>query len=251
MKKFLLATTALATLTAAPALAADMPVKAPPIAVAALYGWSGCYVGAHIGGGWGPKRWLDPAIGGFEFSSHDVRGIVGGGQAGCDMQSSNWVFGLQVSASGTGLSGDSIDVLSAGSLRDRSRVDFIGTFTGRLGVAFNNQTLLYVRGGGAVARDRFDGACTAAAVGPCTVGATFYSANSTRYGWLIGGGVEYALTARWSGLVEYNYMDFGTRRENFTGGIFAGTAPFDISQRVHVLKVGLNYRFGGPVVARY
>jgi outer membrane immunogenic protein len=77
------------------------------------------------------------------------------------------------------------------------------------------------------------------------IGTTFYSADESRWGWLIGAGFEQALSRSWSAKVEYNYMDFGQDRLNFRGGVFQGTAPFDIDQQVHVVKLGINYRFGG------
>src|SRR5258707_5465120 len=48
MKKFLLGSVALAAMIAGPAMAADMPLKAPPPVV--VYSWTGCYVGGHVGG---------------------------------------------------------------------------------------------------------------------------------------------------------------------------------------------------------
>src|SRR5258705_13431910 len=48
MKRFLLGSVALAAMIAGPAMAADMPLKAPPPVV--VYSWTGCYVGGHVGG---------------------------------------------------------------------------------------------------------------------------------------------------------------------------------------------------------
>ena len=74
------------------ASAADMPVKAPVYRapVATIYNWTGCYVGAHVGGGWARTEFtntadttdfghLDPGEG-FTYT-HD--GFIGGGQVGC------------------------------------------------------------------------------------------------------------------------------------------------------------------------
>ena len=62
MLKTLLGTTALAgAMLAGAANAADLPIrKAPaPVAVAAPFSWSGFYIGAHAGGGWGTKEWSE------------------------------------------------------------------------------------------------------------------------------------------------------------------------------------------------
>ena len=61
MKKILLAGVALSALVAGPAMAADLPVRAPayksPPPVITYYSWTGCYVGGHVGGVWVTKDW--------------------------------------------------------------------------------------------------------------------------------------------------------------------------------------------------
>jgi outer membrane immunogenic protein len=267
MKKLTLVLAAATALVSAPALAADlrMPVKAPAaVAPVPYFNWSGCYIGAHGGGAWGDKRWRDPAVlGGFEFARHDVDGFLAGGQVGCDWQTGAFVFGVEGSASWADLSGSSLDLLSPGgiTLRDHSKVDFLGTITGRIGWAWD-RTLLYVKGGGAVAHDRFRATCDNVVLAgtACTgqpAGTLFYSSDDSRWGWTVGAGIEWAFTPNWSAKLEYNYMDFGRERFDFGGGRFAalgGTvASFDIEQRIHVVKAGINYRFnfGGPLVASY
>jgi outer membrane immunogenic protein len=256
MKKLTFVLAASTALISAPALAADlrMPVKAPAAyAPAPYFNWSGCYIGVHGGGGWGDKRVIDPVLG-VDFARHDISGGLAGGQVGCDFQSGAFVFGIEGSGSWADLSGDSLDLVGVG-LRARSQVDFLGTVTGRIGYAFD-RTLLYVKGGGAVADDRYRATCVDL-VGACfgtglAVGDTFARADETRWGWLVGAGIEWAFTPNWSAKIEYNYMDFGRERVTFST-VPAGTAAFDIDQQVHVVKAGINYRFnfGGPVVAAY
>ncbi len=261
MRKFVFAIASAAALVSAPAMAADLgrPIyKAPVIAAAPYFNWSGCYIGVHGGGGFGQKRWTDPALGDFEFSRHDVDGAFAGGQIGCDWQAGTWVFGVEGSGSWANITGSGLDILSPGgiTLRDRSTINAIGTFTGRIGWAWD-RTLLYVKGGGAVVGDRFRTTCEVA-VGACfgfPIGTTFARADDTRFGWLVGAGIEYAFTPNWSVKLEYNFMDFGRESATFSGPVFAG-APFDynIDQYVHVVKAGINYRFnwgGGGVMAAY
>jgi outer membrane immunogenic protein len=77
--------------------------------------------------------------------------------------------------------------------------------------------------------------------------------DETRWGWMVGGGIEWGITENWSAKIEYNFMDF--REDTFRflapGGAFFADARID--QQMHVVKAGINYRFnwGGPVVARY
>jgi outer membrane immunogenic protein len=81
--------------------------------------------------------------------------------------------------------------------------------------------------------------------------------NSTRWGWTVGGGIEWAFSQNWSVAGEYRHTDFGNRATTFNipdglGGIFAtGTSSSRLT--VDQATARLNYRFnwGGPVVARY
>jgi len=107
MKKFLLTSVALAALASSSALAADlparrgMPVKAPePVAYG--YNWSGFYIGAHGGGGWSDRCF---SFLGVADGCHDADGWVGGGQIGFNMQSGQFVFGVEFSGSWADISG--------------------------------------------------------------------------------------------------------------------------------------------------
>ena len=95
-----------------------------------------------------------------------------------------------------------------------------------------DHALLYVKGGVAWAHDKYsiDNFLRGSASG-----------SETRTGWVFGGGVEYAFTHNWSGKVEYNYMDFGTKSVDFCDS--NDCLPFDVPQRIHAVKVGVNYKF--------
>src|SRR5215475_8409540 len=100
MKKFLLGIAGLIAL-AAPASAADLaarPYTKAPAMIAAVYDWSGFYVGAN--GGWGSSRkcWDNVTPAGVFFANegcHDATGGVAGGQIGYRWQTGTWVFGLE------------------------------------------------------------------------------------------------------------------------------------------------------------
>jgi outer membrane immunogenic protein len=69
---------------------------------------------------------------------------------------------------------------------------------------------------------------------------------------MVGGGVEHAFGGNWSGKVEYNYMHLGKKTIEFCSVTVPGDClDNQIRQHIHVVKIGINYRFGGPVVARY
>jgi len=114
MKKILLAGVAgIALVAGAPAHAADLrarrpqpPPPPPVVAPVPVFSWTGCYIGANIGGAWAHK---DFSVNGFDDGSHSASGIAGGGQIGCDYQfASNWLIGIQGMFDGADLTGDHI-----------------------------------------------------------------------------------------------------------------------------------------------
>jgi len=241
MKKFLLTGVALAALACGPALAADlparraMPVKAPE-PVATYYNWSGLYIGAHAGGGFGEKCFT---FAGNSDGCHDNDGFLAGGQIGFNVQSGQFVFGVEFSGSWADLTGSHTALFNSPDTL-HSDVNTILLFTGRVGLAFD-RALLYVTGGGAWVRENFE----------YNSGGAISSDKQNRTGWTIGAGLEYGLAPNWSIAVQYNYIDLGDKDVNFTGG--AGTFTHQSDQHIHLATARLNYRFGwgGPVVARY
>jgi hypothetical protein len=99
----------------ASANAADMAArpytKAPP-AIAALYDWSGFYVGANAGYASSWNCWNFESFAGAPFTAgegcHDADGAVVGGQIGYRWQSSAFVFGLEAQGNWADLSGSSV-----------------------------------------------------------------------------------------------------------------------------------------------
>jgi outer membrane immunogenic protein len=254
MKK-ILGGLALGVLLAGPVAAADlparMPVKAAPAPIVALYSWTGCYIGGHVGFAWAKKR-LDftPNPFGLDFD-HDMDGFVAGGQVGCNIwQNDRVVFGIEGQASWADMDGSTgtfTQVTAFTANHFRTEADVIGSIAARLGYAAgaNGQTLLFVKGGAAFIHEQFF------ATGPG--GFTAQSDEKLRWGWMVGAGIEQVLTGAWTVKAEYNFSHFGTKDVDLCQP--AGLcSSYEIKQHVHLVKVGLNYRFGGfggPVVARY
>jgi outer membrane immunogenic protein len=247
MKKVLLVTASLIALgAAAPAMAADLAArpytKAPPM-VAALYDWSGFYIGAN--GGWGSSRncWdsVAPALPGAE-GCHDATGAVAGGQIGYRWQAGTWVFGLEAQGDWADLKGSNASLLFPG-FTNESKIDAFGLFTGQIGYAANN-VLFYVKGGAAVTADRYRIFGAPGVVAGVT-------GDDTRWGGTVGVGLEYGFAPNWSAAIEYDHLFMQDRTYNFTtpAGAFFGTDR--ISQDVDLVTVRVNYKFGGPLVARY
>jgi outer membrane immunogenic protein len=253
MRSFILAIGLLSGLSTIPAVAADMPVKAPartPVEVA--YNWTGFYIGAHVGGVWGNKDLNRVSLPGIPnapepFGSHDVSGVIGGGQIGFNWQTGRLVLGIEAQVSWTNADGEHV-IQPAQDTRARTELNWFGTAAVRVGYTWD-RALIYLKGGAAwIDEDYF--------LSQVQTGELLATASETRWGWMVGAGVELALSGNWSAKLEYNYMDFGNELRDFTftpalGGTFC--CGVNIEQHLHVVKFGINYRFaaGAPVVARY
>jgi outer membrane immunogenic protein len=258
MKRLLLAGVGLVALSiAVPASAADLGVRrgpaVAPVAVAPIYNWTGFYIGAHIGWGHTDKEWShsDPFVDSF-FSDrdHKASGFLGGGQVGFNWQTGALVLGIEGQASWTDWdkSSECFTVVGFPAIHCGHTVDWVATIAARLGFAAANW-LFYVKGGFAFADEDFS---------LSTLGITgLRSSGDTETGWMVGVGVEYGFTPNWSAKIEYNFMDFGDRDITFVDTFGLGLdTRFNIDQQIHVVKFGINYRFGGkapvaPVTARY
>jgi outer membrane immunogenic protein len=187
MKKILVTTAALFSFTAiGSATAADLsrPVYKAPVAVAAVYDWTGFYIGGNVGYSWGRSAstlsLLDAgAIVNSASSKFDMDGVIGGGQIGYNWQSSNWVFGLEADIQGSGQKGSTStscpgglatgttiaavsSACSLGHLGDTiagnvaalpvtdslsEKLNWFGTVRGRIGPTITPTILAYVTGG--------------------------------------------------------------------------------------------------------
>jgi len=252
MKKLLLSTTLLVA-SSAVAFAADMPLATKAaVAPVQIFSWTGCYVGVHAGGGLMTQNTEGVGNG---------TGAVAGGQAGCNYQDGNWVLGVEGEGYWSGIkstSGSSniVNVVFPGNTansftaRLRNTADY--TIAARVGITFD-RTLIYGKGGWAWGE--MDLYSTSICCGPAATLVTS-SSKGTLDGFLVGVGIEHALTRNWTIKGEYNYIGFGNKeltRTQCNGAVcgVTGTNSFDANK--HIFKRGVNYLFnlGGPVVARY
>jgi outer membrane immunogenic protein len=233
------------------ASAADMAVKARPAPppIAAIYDWTGFYIGANGGGGWSRNCWdVVPVIAGpvLPEGCHDASGAVAGGQIGYRWQASTWVFGLEAQYDWSDMNGSRVSdqfFLVPGDVTNTTRVRSFGLFTAQIGYAWNN-ALLYVKGGAAVTDNRYDHRFTGTNV-------IIDSASDTRWGGTIGVGFEYGFAPNWSIGVEYDHLFMADRTINFVDAFGAVSTVDRVRQDVDMVTARLNYRFGGPLVARY
>lgn len=223
------------------AFAADLPARAPapytkaPAIVEAAYNWSGFYIGINGGGATSRFDWNADGFG--DEGSHDATGATFGGQIGYRWQMSSMVFGLEAQGNWADFRGSNTSQQFA-PLVNQSKIDAFGLFTGQIGYAWD-RTLLYVKGGAAVTDNRY-------AQFTAPGGAFLGSVSETRWGPTVGAGIEFAFTPNWSLGFEYDHMFMGN------SGIVTPVGVADhIKEDVDLFTARLNYRFGGPVVARY
>jgi outer membrane immunogenic protein len=250
-KKTLLASVVMALGSIGTTLAADIPVKAPVAAPPFVYNWSGIYVGGHAGYGIGMSDWHDSSF------NYETKGFLAGGQIGINQQSGNFVLGIEADASWARIKGDQAIAFGGAvagfalTTTGGTEIDGLVSVAGRFGFA-QDHWLVYLKLGAAWARlsHTFSFEQTFGAI----VQTATASGDTTRAGHLIGFGAEYAIGGNWSAKAEYNFVNFGEYTTGITGTqTLAGvTTPFSdnirFEQQLHLVKVGLNYRFGTPSI---
>jgi outer membrane immunogenic protein len=236
---------------AAPAVAADLPArpytKAPSM-IPALYDWSGLYLG--LNGGWGSshKCWDITNNAGVIIAPpapegcHNATGGTAGGQLGYRWQSSAWVFGVEAQGNWADFKGSNVNLFIP-TVRDRSKIEAFGLFTGQVGYAWDT-VLFYVKGGGAVLSDQFSTTSIA-------TGLIVDRATQTRWGGAVGAGLEFSFAPSWSAGVEYDHMFMGTKTISSVTPLGVFSATDRVRQDVDVVTARINYRWGGPIIAKY
>src|SRR5215471_2408384 len=229
MNKLLIGSVALAAMIAGPAMAADMPLKAPP--PVPVFSWTGCYWGGQIGYGWGRARATATAgvfNGADKTAQYNVSGEVGGSWAAKDGQSN-------------------LIAPFVGTFVDKISERWLATARGRLGYAVD-KWMWYITGG--AAWGGFD-VTEYNSLSATTLAAQTAIERHSKVGWVVGFGTEYALAYGWSAKWETLYMDFG--HVHSFDAVACCTAQ-DTRFTQWVSRFGLNYRFNWgkyPVVAKY
>jgi outer membrane immunogenic protein len=256
MKKFLLGTMGLMAIgmsavgMGAPAFAGDFAAPAysgGPVFVAPMYDWSGAYLG--INGGWASSHncWDFTTPGGAFIGTegcHDGNGGTAGGQLGFRWQSNAMVFGIEAQGNWADLKGSNVSLLFP-AFSNKTSIDAFGLFTGQIGYAWDN-VLVYAKGGAAMTDTNYS---VSSNVGNILAGTT---GDQTRWGGVVGVGLEYGFSPSWTAGVEYNHLFMGTRSVTFTdptGVFFFGTDS--TRQDVDLVTVRVNYRWGGPAISKY
>ena len=255
MKKILFPAIA-ASLLATSAFAADLPRRggaiapAPAMPVFVSMNWTGFYVGAQLGYSWDSQKVCEFNAAGALTASGcrkpGADGMVGGLHAGYNYQFGQIVMGLEGDIEATSKKGRVAPWPVAGTSY-AAKTDWQGSLRGRVGYAFD-RALLYVTGGVAFANAKHT---YVDAVVPVSV-----RTDSTRVGWTLGGGLEYAITNNWTARAEYRYTSFGNKTDVMPAagaGAFSGFR-YKNDNTDHTVRVGVSYLFNmgsSPVVAKF
>jgi outer membrane immunogenic protein len=208
-------------------LAADIPrlvTKARPLPH--VYNWTGLYAGINGGAGFDTSN----------FANADAkiraRGALIGGTAGYNFQSGRMVWGIEGDLAWTDASGG----IACGAFFCEAKNNWLGTVRGRAGRAFD-RWLPYLTVG--VATGHVETSSTNPAIAP---------ASETKVGWVAGLGVEHAFAPNWSAKLEYLYVCLG----RIGGGSVCTTSTTsdNISIKQSVVRLGINYKFNGPMLSR-
>jgi outer membrane immunogenic protein len=273
LKRLLLAGAALGIL-AAPAMAADMAVKAP---APYPYLWNGFYAGLNAGyadeqstfttaanytpdsalfaAPVGPVSEGLAALSSGRIVTNSGMGFIGGGQVGYNVQLGKlWVVGLEADIQGK--TGSSDGSVAAGQVvvgtpvtsvqTVSAKTDWLGTVRGRFGIVLTPTWLLYFTGGLAYGGNSATSTLAQSAAGFFGTGAG--SLSTTRIGGTYGAGLEWMFARNWSAKAEYLFYDLGTT--NFSYAARAGflTPVYQtVTNSVHfegnIARAGINYHF--------
>jgi outer membrane immunogenic protein len=225
-------------LIATGAYAADLPQQAPPgPPVASGPSWTGCFIGAHVGGAFSQD----------EKDSRDLNasGVIGGGQAGCDYQfASAFLLGAEGRVARSSLtattSGTVVNLVTGATAPSQFTVsnNFLASATARAGYTFGG-VLVYARGGAAWTGEKADQAFIAPGLGV----AVDPSASTTRAGWTAGAGVDWAFAPHWTMEVKYDYYDFGSNSFLLTDPNSGVTVTGTLKDRIQTVTIGSSYHF--------
>ena len=249
------------------ASAADLSVKAPVYKAPPplVYSWTGFYVGANIGGGWGKQgvdytpnddlvaNLLFPSGGAPPPASLTSSGVLGGFQAGYNWKLKDpWLVGVETdfdwsnmkrTGSSSGVFApygpQAINALVPFSAQAQERIDWFGTVRARLGYLPMDNLLVYATGGFAYGRVQRTGSWANVGNNPYSVGGGAFSfwcmANSGCFagsssgiakGWTVGGGLEYSLSQKWTLKAEYLYVSLDSKSVTESSLLFApGSSP--------------------------
>jgi opacity protein-like surface antigen len=235
---------------AMPALAADLPGKAPVRPATPVADWTGFYVGLHGGYGWGKIKPDDFDVAAFSsdaFGNPEPKGWVFGGHAGYNWQYGRLVGGIELDYSATGVKDTQSatwDLVDSEEVRVgtltwglASKIDALGSVRGRAGFLLTDNLLAYGTGGVGWAHSKVDFTETVCNLRSECESLTL-AARTNHFGWVAGGGIEYRLAQNLLLRGEYLHYDFGS-----VGYAFQPLVTINAKTTVDVARGGVSLKF--------
>jgi high affinity Mn2+ porin len=223
------------------AMAADLPVKAPPAAT--TFDWTGAYVGGHLGYAWGQSNWnsSNGAVGSLNIAQpidvfSEAGSFFGGFQAGYDKMFANrFLVGVVGDVSfpawpnlaGISIGGSSNLVSPLGPDTYTDNMLAFGTLRARVGYAPGNW-LFYATGGVAWSYNQL------------SLASAVETPMLFRLGWAAGAGVEVPVASGWTANLEYLYTQYNLGTVNFASVGQTYSSNYEMQE----VRFGLNYHFG-------
>jgi outer membrane immunogenic protein len=183
------------------ALAADLPARMQPVAPVAYvpaFSWTGFYLGGALGWIGTKPEYTTGAGAPFVTSGSDKNGLTYGVLGGYNYQVGQLVLGVEGDFAGWTTGKTRYTTITGDFLTAHSK--WGGSIRGRLGHAAD-RALFYVTGGAAFVSNETSIPTTGISIG----------GDGTRWGWTVGGGIDYAFTNNWFTGVEYRYSQYESK----------------------------------------
>jgi outer membrane immunogenic protein len=216
------------------------------------YSWAGFYMGLNVGYGWGnadtdfdplPQPGFGTVV--TKTLHPDPDGIFGGGQIGFNWQWNRLILGIETDFQGSDIDGSEtvpriIDAAGFQLGEAHERINWFGTFRGRIG--FSPFCRLMIYGTGGLAYGNVDYSATLMFI---PTSGYLASVEDTKVGWTAGAGLEYAIARHWSVKVEYLFYDLGDK--SATGFTVPPNPPFHVDYtwetQGNIVRGGFNFKF--------
>lgn len=233
MKSTLLALTALLSLSTASFAADAVAYEPAPVAEATpvAFTWNGFYAGAFGGLTAGDYEFEAGPTGGASVLDLDVsgNGAFAGGQVGYDWQFNQFVIGAVADIAWANHEADISANLAGVTASASSELNYLGTVRARVGYAAFERALIYAHGGYAYGETEQNISVD---------GVSVFDNSKRKDGWVVGGGLEFAVTDNLSVQTEYSYVDLG---QDTIFSDFGADVSEDL--KFHAIKAAVNFRF--------
>lgn len=209
--------------------------------------WRGLYVGASLGGAWAYTDWTDPFAAtpgevpprmnmpGFGDSIY-ANGPLANIDAHYYWQQNRLVLGVGGTAGVADIRGENTLFSGLGGVNGQTSIARFYTVVGKIGTTYH-RSLFYLNVGPALLTTQYR---INANTSFMLLGSQ--SRSQSRWGGLLGGGIDYALNDRWTTNVEYDYVRLHRSSITFPAIATIDAQSYRIKQDLSVFKLGLNYK---------